>query len=483
MGHDSELENSSIEVTLPLVVDLDGTLLLTDSLNEQFIKAFFTNPLLLLVCLVNLRRGRAAFKAALADKFPLDVDTIPINELFVMWLRERREQGRELHLCTAAHQSIADSVAARTGVFNSAVGSQAVNLKSQTKADHLVRRFPAGFVYAGDSHADLAVWRRAEAIVLAGSRSAVDQAARALGKPIEASFPVPSAGLKDWIRAIRVHHWSKNALVFVPLLLGHDWNSRWADLHVFLGFLVLLMLISSTYLINDLADLDSDRAHWSKRRRPIASGRIPVMAAFLAGIAGISLALILGFLISLPFDLALGCYLAITLGYSFGLKQVPLLDTFIIGVLFTVRIIMGTALAGQVYSQWLLAFSMMFFFSLATAKRQTELLRAVENGRSKVRGYRAEDILVNATFGVATGISSLIIMALYFADASFQHSVYYHRPAFLWIMPMLVGILVGRVWLLAQRGEMHDDPVSFAVRDPAMLGLAIIAVIVFILAL
>jgi 4-hydroxybenzoate polyprenyltransferase len=472
-----------MNTSLPLIVDLDGTLLLTDSLHEQMIKAFFTNPLELVICLLSLFRGRAAFKAALADKFPLDVDTLPIRESFLAWLHERRESERELHLCTAAHQSIADGIVARLGLFTSVFGSDAINLKSRAKAEHLVRSFPGGFVYAGDSHSDLAVWQRAKAIVLVGASPSVDRAARALQKPVEASFPPLPFGIKNWIKAIRAHHWSKNILVFVPLLLGHDWNNLRTDIDVGLGFLILLILISSTYIINDLADLASDRMHWSKRNRPMASGRIPVLTAFLAGIVGIFLALVFGFSLGVPFGLELAAYLAITLGYSFGLKQVPLLDTFIIALLFTLRLIMGTALAGQVYSGWLLAFSMMFFFSLATAKRQTELLRAIENGKIKVRGYRAEDIIVNATFGVATGMCSLIIIALYFVDDSFQHSVFYQRPAFLWIMPVLVGILIGRVWLLAQRGEMHDDPVSFAVRDPAMLGLGVIAAIIFILSL
>ena len=468
--------------SLPLIVDLDHTLLQTDSLHEQIVRGFCSNPLALLHCFLKLLQGRAAFKAALEARFGLDVEYIPLREPFLTWLREQRENGIELHLCTAAHQSIANRFAQRVGLFTTVIGSDAVNLKGRVKADHLTSLFPDGFVYAGDSRADLSVWRRAAGIILVGADASVSRAARTLGKPITATFPPQSYGLKDWISAIRAHHWSKNALIFLPLLLGHDWYNRHAGLNVALGFLVLLLLISSTYLANDLADLSNDRAHWSKRHRPIASGRISILAALCAAVGGIIVSLSIGFYIAEPFGVALFCYLTITLAYSFGLKRIPLLDTIIIAFLFTLRLIMGTVLASQQFSAWLLAFSMLFFFSLATAKRHTELLRTLEMGGTSARGYRAEDATVTALFGVSTGVSSLVILALYFVDSNFQHGLY-QRPEALWIIPLLVGILLGRVWLLAQRGEMHDDPVSFVLRDRAILGLGLVAAAAFVYAL
>jgi 4-hydroxybenzoate polyprenyltransferase len=465
-----------------LVVDLDRTLLLGDSLHEQIIQGFFSDPLLLFMCFFSLLRGRAAFKRAIATNFAIDAQTVPIREPLLTWLRKKRADGSELHLCTAAHQSIASSIADRLGLFTSVIGSVDTNLKGQSKADHLVRMFPGGFVYAGDSQADLAVWKQSQGIVLVGATASVERAARELGKPIEASFPAERFRIRDWLRAIRIHHWAKNALIFIPLLLGHDWNNLRGFVTTLMGFPILLLLVSSTYLINDLADLSSDRAHWSKCHRPIASGRISVFTAFCVGIGGIITALLLGFLVAVPFGIALFGYLAITVAYSFGLKQVPLLDIFIIAFLFTLRVVMGTVLAGQHYSEWLLAFSMVFFFSLAAAKRHTELLRTLAKGGVAARGYRAEDTIVTAIFGIATGVSSTLILALYFTEDSFQ-SATYHRPAALWIMPLLVSILIGRIWLLAQRGEMRDDPVSFVLRDRSMLGLGLVGVAAFLLAL
>jgi len=474
--------DSLATASLPLVVDLDGTLLLGDVLHEQIMLGLFSNPLVLLRCLFALRHGRVAFKSALAAAFPMPVAALPLRVKLLDWLRQNRAVGRELHLCTASRQEIADQVAAELGIFSSASGSRQINLKGEAKAEFLVRTFPDGFVYAGDSRADLAVWRRASGVVLAGASTAVAHAARAMGKPVEASFPPESYGIRDWFTALRLHHWPKNALVFLPLILAHQWYDAPAALRTLLGFMALVLLISCTYLINDLADLAADRAHWSKCHRSLAAGRISIRSAFGFAVAGIILAMTGGFIISPAAAIAFAAYLVTTLAYSFRLKQIPLLDTFIIAFLFTLRLVIGTALAGVYYSEWLLAFSMTFFFSLAMAKRHGEILRAISKGLSTARGYRAADTLVTGTLGISTGVGSCLIIALFFANGNFQHAVYHHIQ-FLWAMPLFIGILIGRVWLLAQRGEMEDDPVSFVLRDKALLCLGAFTFLVFLLAL
>jgi 4-hydroxybenzoate polyprenyltransferase len=468
--------------SLPLVVDLDGTLLLGDILHEQIMRGLFRNPLRLLRCLGALRRGLIAFKSALTAAFPLDVRGLPLRAPLIAWLRENRTFGRELHLCTASRQEIADQFAAELGIFESATGSRETNLKGEAKAKFLVGNFPGGFVYAGDSRADLAVWQHAAGVVLAGATQPVERAARRLGKPVEASFPDQAYGIRDWLSALRLHHWSKNGLIFLPLILAHQWHDMHAAGRAALGFVAMVLMISCTYLINDLADLTADRAHWSKCHRAIAAGRISIGAAFGFALTGIAIALISSFIISKAAVIAVAAYLVTTLGYSFGLKQIPLLDTFIIAFLFTLRLVIGTALGGLYYSEWLLAFSMTFFFSLAMAKRHSEILRAIGKGLTSARGYRAEDTLVTGSLGISTGIGSCLILALFFANSSFQHVVYQHWH-FLWAMPLFTGILIGRIWLLAQRGEMEDDPVSFVLRDKALLGLGALTAVVFLLAI
>jgi 4-hydroxybenzoate polyprenyltransferase/phosphoserine phosphatase len=469
---------------LPIVVDLDETLILTDTLYEQVAIALFRNPLALVRALPRLAQGRAALKSALAHDIDLSSVTLPIREDLVAWLKEQAAAGREIHLCSAANQKVVDALAARLGIFKTAIGSDTANLKGRIKADYLARAFPQGFVYAGDSRADLHVWKIARGIILAGASQSVAKDARALGKPVEAEFNEPPLGIKDCLKAFRVHHWSKNVLIFVPLILSHTWTDPASLLITCLGLVCLLMVTSATYLLNDVADLDADRNHWSKRQRAIASGRLPIQSAlFLAG-AWLVAAFVGAVALSLGFALALAAYLVLTLAYSFGLKRVPLLDTLIIGVLFTTRLVMGIALLNQPYSEWLLTFSTFFFVSLAIAKRHTEIIRAGTTGSHSLasRGYQVEDGALTLVLGVATAVASLLIMVLFIVDEVLRRTAYTH-PKVLWGVPIVLSIWVGRIWLLAHRGQMSDDPVSFALRDRVSLGLGAVLALLFVVAL
>jgi 4-hydroxybenzoate polyprenyltransferase len=469
---------------IPIVVDLDGTLVLTDTLYEQFVVSAFRDPLFLLGAVTSLVRGRAALKTALAQGHLLSTETLPLREDLVDWLKGEAAKGRAVHLCSAANHAVVEAVASRVGIFASATGSGETNLKGKAKSLWLRSAFPDGFTYVGDSRADITVWEAADGVVLAGASPSVARAANKLGKPIEAEFANAPLTFKDIVRALRVHHWSKNALIFVPLVLGHMWNDLGMVLNTLLGFLCLLLVTSATYLANDLADLEADRRHWTKRHRALASGRLPISLGF--GMAG--LALVLGVigavLLSAPFALALLSYVALTLAYSFGLKRVPLLDTLIIGILFTTRLVMGTALLNHPYSEWLLTFSVFFFFSLAIAKRHTEIIGAGNNVSHALdsRGYRIEDEPLTLVLGVSASIASLVIMVLFIVEQARQRNLYDHA-SMLWGIPIVVAIWVGRIWLLAHRGQMNDDPVSFALRDRTSLMLGAAAAVIFLLAL
>lgn len=468
----------------PVVVDLDGTLILTDSLHEQLAACLFADPLLLLRALAQLRRGRAALKSALFAQGARPSPSLPLREPLVEWLRGEAASGRQIHLCSAAHHGVVEALACRVGIFATAVGSGAVNLKGPAKAEWLKRTFPEGFTYVGDSRADLAVWAAAESVVLAGAAPGVARAARRLGKPVEAEFPDAPLSAAELFGALRIHHWSKNALIFVPLLLAHAWNDWAAVIAAVLGFFCLLPVTSATYLLNDIADLDADRRHWSKRFRALASGRLRLSFGFAIAALMLALGIAWAALLSGQFALALLAYIVLTLGYSLGLKRIALLDTLIIGILFTTRLVMGIALLDHPYSEWLLSFSMFFFFSLAVAKRHTEIVRAGERGAHALdrRGYRVEDQPLTLVVGVSTAIASLAIMALFIVEQVRQRNLYGH-PGMLWGLPLAVSIWLGRVWLLAHRGEMTDDPVSFALRDRVSLMLAAAAAVIFLLAL
>ena len=291
----------------PIAVDLDGSLVLTDMLVEGFVASFFRRPFATLKALFALREGRAVFKERVAELDGLTVEAVPWREPFVEFLKAERQKGRPLHLVTASHQAIAERVAKILGIFESVEGSRdGVNLKGRRKLQHLKDRFPEGFAYAGDSRADLPVWQEADSIILAGADKGTRAAAQRLGPPIESEFLQDKAGLWAWIRAARLHQWSKNVLIFLPLFLAHAYDDWTVVLNALFGFVIFGVIASATYLINDMADLAADRRHPSKRRRPLASGEIRLIdAGIVAGgaiLSGLIFAALLdaGFLVLVP---------------------------------------------------------------------------------------------------------------------------------------------------------------------------------------
>ncbi|MBO9136811.1 UbiA family prenyltransferase [Rhizobium sp. B230/85] len=469
---------------LPIVVDLDGTLVLSDTLHETAAMALFRNPVGFGRSLLSLTKGRHALKAALASEVNVVDEVFPLREDLVKWLREKAQEGHKLHLCSAADQTIVDKIAQRVGIFASATGSANVNLKGKAKAAYLQKQFPSGFIYAGDHDVDIPVWEVSDGIVLAGTSQDVSQRAKMLGKPILQEFHNTPLKVREFMRAIRVHHWTKNILLFVPIILAHEWTNPSLIAQTILAFFCLLAVTSATYLLNDIADLNADRHHWSKRSRALASGRLAISSGFfIAGsllLGGFFVALIL----SLEFATALLAYLLITGSYSLGLKRVPLLDTLIIGILFTTRLIMGITLLENQRPEWLLTFAVFFFFSLATAKRHTEIVRAASSGADSLtsRGYQLEDAALTLALGVGAAIASLVVFMI-FVLQELTPGFAYTRPELLSGISIIMSIWLGRIWLLSHRGQMNDDPVSFAIRDRVSIGLGIVVALLFLVAL
>lgn len=470
----------------PLVVDLDGTLLKIDTLYETFASAFFRRPIATLGAVpVLLFRGIAKFKQRLSAIAPLEAETLPVRPELVEFLEEQRQEGRSVHLATAADQAIAERVAAELGLFDTVHASDGErNLKASRKAAHLTETFPEGFVYAGDCPADLAVWRRASAAIVISSNPSLERRVRADGILVERTFSHARPRLRDWAKAARPHQWSKNGLVLAPLALGWTQLDLQGALTALAALGLICVMASLTYFINDIADLPADRRHWSKRNRPFASGAVPARDGLLAAGLGIPLALALGFLLSPTVGALLSAYLVVTLSYSFGLKRVPMLDTLIIASLFTLRVMLGAAAAELPISAWLITFSMFFFFSLAIAKRHTELLRAAPNASGLIagRGYHVEDREVTLVFGITASMASVLILVIYLVEEVFARGVYAH-PQWLWVTPGAIFLWTSRVWLLSHRGLMNDDPVVFALRDRISLVLGAVAAGALVLAI
>lgn len=284
-------------------------------------------------------------------------------------------------------------------------------------------------------------------------------------------------------RSLRPHQWAKNTLIFIPLILAGRAGDLEAWISCGLGFLAWGLVASAAYLVNDLKDLASDRHHPSKRHRPIAKGDLPANIAVIAGVAigacGLLLSAILG---KSPFIILL-VYAVASIAYSFGLKRLPILDVLILAALFTMRLVFGIAVAAVPASPWLLVFSMFVFMSLSLAKRHTEAARNGDDGNTEIkgRGYISRDAPLLLALGVATTAGAVLIMILYLIEEAFA-AAFYRSSEILWLLPVILFLWLGRIWLLAGRQVLDEDPIRFAIGDRTSLALGLAMILVFIVA-
>jgi len=469
--------------SVPLCVDLDGTLLRSDSLVESALALLKQSLRFAWLMPWWLLRGRAAFKAEVARRVQLDVTLLPYHGGLLQWLREQHAAGRRLVLCTAADQSVASAVAAHLRIFESALGSDGNNnLKGTRKRDRLQAGYgPRGYDYAGNGGSDLAVWSQARRAIVVNGGASLVRRAEALTQ-VERVFERSGSGAKAWLRALRPHQWLKNILVFAPLLAAHAWHAAGAAALAGCAFLAFCLCASGGYLLNDLLDLAADRAHPRKRLRPFASGELQPGAGLAASALLTLAALILALAISPLFCVALLAYYVLSLAYSLRIKKLVMLDVIALATLYTLRIIAGGAAVLIFPSFWLLAFSMFLFLTLAMVKRCSELIRLMaERGEhTPGRGYRVADLDVLQQLGGASGYLSVLVLALYINSSTSQEL--YRHPQVLWLLCPVLLYWISRVWIICHRGEMHDDPVVFALRDRVSRWLAVAAALIAIFA-
>lgn len=449
----------------PLVVDLDGTLIKSDLLVEAFSTLLSTAPLRGVAALGALAGGRAAFKARVATDVTLDFNHLPLNPELMAFLRAEHARGRRLFLATAAYEGQARAMADRIGLFEGVFASDGqTNLKGAAKARVLCEAFGrGGFDYAGDATADLAIWKDACKVV-------VVNAAPALVRTVQARFPDAVVldprviRMRDYLKAIRMHQWLKNLLIFVPAFTAHRFDPVTA-LICLAAMLSFSLAASSVYLLNDLLDLRNDRAHPTKRLRPFAAGRINLTtgAALCAGSAfGAGL---IGLLLPWRFLLVLAIYYAMSVAYSVFLKRLPIIDVLTLACLYGVRLFAGGVAIAVTLSPWLLMFSTFFFLCLALVKRCTELIdrQARDAGDPPGRSYKLSDLPILQTMATTAGYVSVLVFILYVNSPAM--AALYRSSETLWLIPIILLFWISRILLLTQRGEMHDDPVLFAARD------------------
>ncbi len=456
----------------PLVIDLDGTMLYSDTLIEGIAAGLFQKPFATLASCAGAIISVPRFKSWVFRNIDVDYEAIPANDRLVAWLGEEKAKGRSIHLVSAANQGVVDRLAGRFGIFDSAHGSSEThNLKGRNKRKFIVDNFGEGAVYAGDSSPDLHVWKGLGGAVYAGTSKSMARQLEKSGQ-LHAEFTRPSAGLGAWLKTFRIHQWSKNLLLFAPLILAHAYANMVAVVSTVLAFLILGVVASGTYLINDLSDLSDDRRHRTKKDRPLPAGRLPVAEALIVAPTLVLGGLAAAWFVKPMFALALAAYVVATLSYSLAFKRVALLDVFILAALYTLRLVMGATAVGVAHSLWLLTFSMFFFLSLSLAKRHVEVAAAGSSPgqRIKGRGYFPEDWPLTLSLGIGSGAGSILILVLYLVDSAWEAGIY-QSPGFLGGIPMIIAFWASRIWLLAHRGELHDDPVAFATKDRVSIGL------------
>ncbi len=468
--------------TVPLVVDLDGTLLRTDLSLESALRLIRQKPWLALIIPLWLLKGRAFLKRRIFQWVQIDLSLLPLNEELLAWLREEKKRGRRLILATASDYDQARSVVEPLGLFDAIMGSDGRrNLKGRNKLLTIVKECGEQFDYVGNSSSDLEIWRGCRHAVLVNASRRVENSARRVANVTQV-FPRPFAGLRNTLRAMRCYQWVKNLLVFVPAITSHTIFDGAIAGKAALAFFSFGFCASAAYIVNDLLDLEEDRRHDSKKQRPFASGRMSIGSGILLALACLSASAAIATLVSKAFVNALVIYVVLTSLYSVFLKRLLVVDVLALALLYTLRVVAGSLATGIVLSLWLLSFAFFLFPSLAFGKRTAELMQHQQNNRTDVpgRGYITTDLDAVSTAGLCSGFLASVILALYTNSDSVQ--LLYRRPALLWGLQPILLYYVTRLWVICKRGELSEDPIQYTVREPSTYGAAFLAVLVLLAA-
>jgi len=456
---------------IPLCVDLDGTLVKSDTLYDSLCMLLRRHPLYLFqVPLLLLSGGKARVKAAFAVRAPLDAAHLPYNHAVLQFLREQRQRGVSIYLATGADASLAERVATHLGLFSGVLASDgATNLTGNHKLAILNQRFPE-FDYIGNARADLPLLAAARHAYVANPSAGLRRALNSGRFPVIQSFQDSKPLLPTLLKAIRIHQWAKNILLFFPLLLSHQISLRTLSSAI-TAFFCFSFIASANYLVNDMLDIESDRHHFKKRLRPFAAGDLSVQAGIVTALLLVAACCSLLPQLPLPFALWLLFYAVVTSAYTLYLKRIPLVDVLVLSGLYALRMLAGAAATQTVISPWLSAFAIFLFLSLAMVKRFSEL--STLRGRGDVtphgRGYLVADLEQIRSFGTSSAYAAVVVFALYISrpdvDALYRHS------GRLWFIVPFMLYWLNRVWLLASRGELDEDPVIFAIQDKVSIAI------------
>ncbi len=487
------------QAAVPLCVDLDGTLVKTDTLVDSVLALARQNPRAILQIPGWLAQGKAAFKQHVTQAVTLDVAGLPYNKPLLEYLFHQHAAGRPIFLATAADRGLADRIALHHPIFEDVLASDgAHNLAGGNKLAAFRQRFGERFSYIGNARPDVPILTACLEPMVANPTASLMSGLHAAKVVPARIFRDRQPPLKAWLKAIRLHQWAKNVLVFLPFLLAHAWAGATAIggiAGVVTAFLAFGLCASATYIVNDLLDIEADRRHHSKRRRPFAAGNlsafsgIAVIVLFLAVSAALALALPslaarFGAPLHSPFRFAiwLVVYAVTTTAYSLALKRVVMVDVIVLAGLYTVRIFAGGAAGDVPVSEWLGGFSVFFFLSLAFIKRFAELesLKKRDKAPTNGRGYLLDDIEQLRAFGTSAAYASVVVLLVYISNLDTH---LYRHPGRLWFLLPVLLLWTSQLWLLASRGELNEDPVVYAITDKRSLLLGVVVAGVVLAAL
>lgn len=464
---------------VPLCVDLDGTLVKSDTLVDSLLVLMRTHPALVFKLPGRVLRGKASFKAFVTDSVSLDVTHLPYNRPLLKYLQQERAQGRQIFLATGADVRLANRVAAHLGIFAGVLGSDgATNLTGTKKLDSLSNRLGSeGFDYIGNDTPDLPLLAHAHEAMITNPSMGLRMGLRSRGIKPTREFQERRHPIKSLVKAVRVHQWAKNLLIFVPLFCSHAVTAA-KLLTALAAFCCFSLTASAAYIVNDLLDIEADRRHPRKSSRPFASGDLSAFFGLAVVAAFLAMALFGARLLPGEFLGWLAVYLVATLSYSWYLKRIALMDVLALSGLYILRLLAGASATQTPISHWLAGFSMFLFLSLAIVKRFAELenLRATSTTPKNGRGYVLADLNQLRSFGTSSAFAAVVVFANYISGADVVKL--YPHPGRLWLIMPLMILWLCRVWLLASRGELDEDPVAFALTDrmSQLIGLAVLGI-------
>ncbi len=474
------------EKKIPICVDLDGTLIKTDSLIESILLFLGKNPFNVFSIIGWALKGKAFLKSKIANAVIPNPKLFPYNQELLDKLRFYKDNGQNIVLVTASNIKIAASVSKHLDIFTDVYASdEKINLKGAAKSKFLTEHYGVnGYDYIGDSRADISVWKNARrALTVNNSNSLKKLLNKNNLAPDFINVEKRKFDILVLARVLRLPQWLKNTLVFVPLATSFSLLKIDSFVVGVLAFITFSLTASAIYIINDLVDLESDRQHPKKVKRPFASGDAPIIFGLIASPFLMLISLIVAwFLLPITFLITLVLYIVITLFYSLYLKQKVLIDVISLAALYTLRIIAGGFAVNVELSFWLLSFSMFIFLSLALIKRYIELKEtfALGNQESIGRGYLSSDTKLLMSLGTASGYIAILVLALYINSE--EVTLIYSEPRVLWMLCPLLLYWISRMWMQAERNNIQEDPVIFAIKDKITLLIVFFSIIIMGLA-